>query len=313
MIKSITVTNQLGESIKIELTRPDKTGFIILDADELLEPVKATINTSRVATLNGTIYNSSYLNQRSMVLNLRFTEVWGETPEGMRIKETIEDIRLKSYKYFPEQKEIKLVIETDKYAVETHGYVEHNKPNVFSDTEGTSISIICTDPYLYSTDTEYVTLSGVVPKFSFPFSNKLTKKPTLIFGEIVNETDACVYYDGQGDAGMVMRIHAIGEFTNLTLHNATYLEKMRIDTSKIEMLTGQGIVLGDTIIVDTRPRYKSITLIRDGVRTNIINSLDRGTAWLSLRKGDNIIAYRAESGGENVRFSIEYKNAYEGV
>lgn len=313
MIHSITVTNQLGESIEIELKRPEKSGFIVLDADELLEPVKATINTSRVATLNGTVYNSSYLGQRSMVINLRFMEVWEETGNGLRIKETIEDIRLKSYKYFPECKQIKLVIKTDKYTVETNGYVEHNKPNVFSENEGSSISIICTDPYLYSIDTEYVTLSGVVPKFSFPFSNKSNTESTLIFGKIENKADEVIYYDGQGDAGMVIRIHAVGEFTNLTLHNATYREKMQIDTTKLAILTGQGITIGDTIVVDTRPRHKSITLIREGIRTDIINCLQRGTAWLTLRKGDNVIAYRAASGGENVRLSVEYKNAYEGV
>lgn len=304
MINSITVTNQLGESIKIELTRPEKSGFIVLDADELLEPVKATINTSKVAALDGTVYNSSYLDQRNIVLNLRFM------PTG---SETVEDIRLKCYKFFPERREIKLVIETSNYKVETSGYVEHNKPVIFSEAEGTSITIVCTDPYLYSTDFEYVNLSGVVPKFSFPFSNKSVTDPTLIFGIIENKTDEVVYYDGQADAGMIIRIHAVGEFTDITVHNATYREKMHIDTTKLATLTGQGITPGDTIIIDTRRRYKSATLIRDGVRTNIINCLDRGTAWLSLRKGDNILAYRAASGSENVRFSVEYKNAYEGV
>jgi hypothetical protein len=310
MIHSITVTNHRSESLKIELTRPEESGFIVLSADGLIEPVKATINSSRIANLDGTVYNSSYLDQRDIVLNLLFME-------GMIGNEyyTIEDIRLKSYQYFPERKPIKLTIETDNYLVETSGYVEHNKPTVFSANEGTSITILCNDPFLYSTEPEVVMFSGVLPKFSFPFSNPSTSDKLLVFGHVENRRDGVVYYDGQADAGMLITIHAVGEVSNLTLYNLTCDEKMSIDTTKLALLTGNGIIPGDTILIDTRRRQKSITLIREGVRTNIINCLERGTAWLSLTKGDNRISYRAstEDQDKNVQFSIEYRNAYEGV
>lgn len=304
MIKSITVTNPLGESIELELRRPEKSGFIVLSSDELLEPVKATLNTTKMANIDGTTYNSSYLGERNITLNLRFMQT--DT-------ETIEDIRLKSYRYFPERKQIKLVIRTDKYTVETHGYVEHNKPDIFSANEGTTITILCTDPYLYSADQNAVTFSGIVPMFSFPFSNESLTEPLLEFGAIENKTEAAIYYDGDSQVGMTIDIHAIGDVGNLTVYNVTTRKQMRIDSAKLQSLTGNGIIAGDTIIIETKPRHKSITLLRDGTSTNILNCLDRGADWLTLEKGNNIIAYRAETGGSNVQFRVVYKNAYEGV
>lgn len=304
MIKSITVTNHLGETIKLELTRPENSGFIVLPSEGLVEPAKATINTTKIATLDGAMYNSAYLEQRDIVLNLRFLETRTET---------IEDIRLKSYKYFPERRRIKLVVETDKHIAETHGYVEHNKPQVFSEAEGSSITILCNDPYLYSTKTEDATFSGVRSLFSFPFSNESLTEPLLELGAIELKTERNIYYDGDPDIGMTIMIHAIGDVSNLSIYNVTARQQMNIDTTKLAALTGSGIIAGDTIIVETKRREKGITLLRDGANINILNCLDRGTAWLTLSKGDNVIAYRAESGSNNIQFRVTYKNAYEGV
>lgn len=44
MIKSVTVVNHLGESLKLDLASPEKSGFIAKSM-EGLGPVKATVNT----------------------------------------------------------------------------------------------------------------------------------------------------------------------------------------------------------------------------------------------------------------------------
>ena len=49
MIKSVTVTNYLGESIKLELGFPEKSGFLIQSIDGL-GPPKADIHKTEVAT-----------------------------------------------------------------------------------------------------------------------------------------------------------------------------------------------------------------------------------------------------------------------
>lgn len=92
MIKSIKVTNYLDESITISLRRPLETGFLIKKIDGL-GPTKANINTSEISTNDGAMFNSSRINQRNITISMLFVE--------SEIGESIEDIRQKSYKYFP--------------------------------------------------------------------------------------------------------------------------------------------------------------------------------------------------------------------
>ena len=88
MIHSITVTNYLGDSITLELTRPEQSGFIVKSVDGL-GPAKGNVNTVEVSTNDGGVFNSARLNIRNPVLDLVFLET---------ATETIEDIRHKSYK-----------------------------------------------------------------------------------------------------------------------------------------------------------------------------------------------------------------------
>ena len=94
MIKSFTVTNYLGDSIKLSLAEPEKTGFAILSVTGL-NPPKANINTTDMASVDGSLYNSARLDKRNIV----FTILFVESDTG-----SIEDIRHKSYKYFPLKK-----------------------------------------------------------------------------------------------------------------------------------------------------------------------------------------------------------------
>lgn len=304
MIHSITITNYLGESIKFELTRPELSGFIVKSIDGL-GPAKGNINTVEVATNDGSIFNSARLSIRNPVLDLIFLESGSES---------IEDIRHKSYRYFPVKKKVKLVIETDNRISETEGYVEHNEPTIFSSQEGCQISIICPYPYFYSAGAYNTTVfSGTQSLFEFPFSNESLTEPLLVMGEIIHKTEQIVIYNGDAEIGIKIIINATGNASNITIYNDDTREVMRINTKKLESLTGSGITAGDEITISTLKGNKSITLLRNGVRTNILNCLDKNTDWFQLVKGENIFAFTAESGTENLQLRIENRVIYEGV
>ena len=93
------------------------------------------------------------------------------------------------------------------------------------------------------------------------------------------------------------------------------LDKMIINTDRLKTIMGTetAIIAGDTIIINTVRGYKSITLLRDGITTNILNCLDRGSKWFTLMKGDNIFSYDADTGASNLQFYIVNKVAYDGV
>lgn len=307
MIYSIVVTNYLGDRIKLELGKPDVSGFLIKSITGL-GPAKANVNTTEVSTNDGSLFNSARLSQRNIVLDMVFINtVYGES---------IEDLRQKSYKYFPLKKSVELTIETDNRYVKTTGYVESNEPNIFSSQEGTQISIICPDSYFYSAgeDGNNVTnFYSIDPMFEFPFSNESLDEPLLVFGEIQIKTEGVITYHGDSEIGVMIYIHAIGPATNINIYNTETREVMRINTEKISSLTGKGIVASDDIVINTAKGEKSITLIREGVSYNILNCLDKNTDWFTLAKGDNIFAFTADSGVTNLQFRVENKVIYEGV
>ena len=149
MIKSVKVTNYLDESKTFVLMDPEESGFLIEEITGL-GPANATINTTEMASIDGSIFNSSRVGMRNIVLTLR-----------LLFKPTVEDVRQESYKYFPIKKQVKLTIETDNRICESYGYVESNEPDIFSKDESTQISIICPDPYFYSVEPTTTIFYGV--------------------------------------------------------------------------------------------------------------------------------------------------------
>lgn len=70
MIKSVTITNYLGERIKLDLTDPEASGFVIEEI-EGLGPVKADVNVTDLATTDGALFNSSRANTREIRMKLK--------------------------------------------------------------------------------------------------------------------------------------------------------------------------------------------------------------------------------------------------
>jgi len=301
MIKSVTVTNYLGESITLELANPEESGFAVQKIDGI-GPVKANINTTSSATTDGASYNSARTNSRNIVMSLKFL-----------FKPTIEEVRQQSYKYFPVKKQIKLLFETDTRSCEIYGYVEANEPDIFSSFQTTQISIVCPDPYFYSVGKTTTIFSGVESSFEFEFENDSLVDKTLEFGNILNLTMQNIYYSGDSEIGVVITMHAFGDATNITIYNTDTYELMKIDTAKLLTLTGSGVIAGDDIIISTVQGDKYIKLLRHGVYTNILNCLDKNVDWFHLVKGDNVFTYTAETGVNNLHFMIENQTIYEGV
>ena len=307
MIKSITITNHLGESCEMVLARPDLSGFLIQRIGGL-GPPKADINMTDLATNDGARYNSSRVTPRNIVIDFIFY-----SPEG---NVSIEQIRRKSYKYFPIKKKIKFLIETDDRVCETFGVVESNEPNIFSSQEGCSISIVCPDPYFYSTGENGKTVSvfyGITPNFEFDFSNESLTTNEIEFSVITQDFEQTIVYDGDADIGVVITMHAFGPVKNVSIFNTMTNESMRFDTDRLLELTGSGIIASDTITISTIKGDKYVMLLRSGVYYNILNCLDKDADWFQLQKGDNIFAYAAEEGFTNLEFRIENQTMFEGV
>lgn len=301
MIKSITIINHLGETLTMEMAFPEKSGFAIHSIDGL-GPPKADINMEDMANADGASYNSARATKRNIVFNLEFMN-----------NPTIEITRQNSYKYFPIKRRIGIFIETDSRVCGTYGYVESNEPNIFSDKEGSIISVLCGDSYLYSQLGAVTNFSAVTGQFQFPFSNESVTEKLIKFGLIEINSAKTVYYTGDSPVGVVIYMHAIGPATNVEIINLRSSESMKIDTTRLAALTGFGILEGDDIIISTVTGDKYVGLLRNGDYYNILNALDKDADWFQIEKGNNPFVYTAESGSTNLQFRFENRIAYEGV
>lgn len=304
MIRSLTVINFHNDVLFIELARPTDTGLLITNIDGI-GPASADINTTEMATMDGSKLNSTRKTERNVVIDFDF-----------RFAEDVEQARRLTYKYFPIKKEVTLIITTDERQSKLTGYVESNEPSIFEEFETASISIICPDPNLYAADVNenlVVVFSGTSPVFEFPFENNSVTENLIEIGSIERKTRNNIYYSGEADIGMVITMHALGDVKNIQIWNVDTREYMIVDTSKLESLTGSGMIAGDTIVINTIVGYKGATLVRDGKTTNILNCIDRNSTWFQLSSGDNVYFYTAEEGESSLQFQIETKTIYEGA
>ena len=310
MIKSVTAVNFKGESIKMDLFHPESSGFIIIKIDGI-GPGKATVTKNDSKVYDGGTITSARLPSRNIKMEIQFLWV-----------NSIEDVRHKSYKYFPLKKPITLIFETDTRTVEIEGVVESNEPDIFSSEESTNISIICPDPYFYASGenarsrTEF---SGINPMFEIPsdigYSNEsLTEALTEISTLYVQSERGIMNY-GEVDIGVVISIKPLAIVKGiLTISNVTLGQNMSFDLNKIKTITENDFHLGDELVINTLRGKKSVTLVREGKNYNALSCIDTRTDWIYLTSGENTFTYYLNGEGiEDLQFSVTNSILYEGV
>ena len=313
MIKTIKIVNYLGDSLTIDMFNPALSGFAIEEVSGF-GPVKASINTTQFANADGGIFTSSRCGNRNLVFKLMLMP--GEE-NGLA---NVEQARLLTYKYFQNKRAVKMIFETDERECYIDGIVEDNKPTTFY--KGTNIkgkypmqqvSVICNQPYFMAMKKVNTTFNGVNAMFEFPFSNESLTEKLINFGEIVTYSERSVYYEGDAKVGMLIKIHAIGDVRGFTIYDMDTRGRIAINDERFYGIMGTYIQFGDEITISTVKGNKYITLLRDGIKYNILNALDKDPDWFELDKGDNLFAYAVTSGIENVQLRIENDILYEGI
>lgn len=309
MIKSVTITNEFGESIDITLgeTEPE-TGLFIKGIDGL-GPPGADITFGNVVTQDGGKYNSAKGNQRNVVFHLIFLDA----------QTTVESARQITYKYFPLKKKVNVIVETENRMAEAEGYVESNEPIIFhdeGDMVGADISIMCESSWLHRYGPEgiqEIRFSDINAMFEFEFEDVDELSPSIEFSAIEVKRENVINYHGEADTGIIMSIYAYDRFRFPTIYNNITRESMKIDTDKVERIIGSQIKFGDEIRISTHQNNKYIHFIRDGVTTNILNALDKNADWFKIHPGDNTFSYTMTQGELDVVFMITADVLLQGV
>jgi hypothetical protein len=164
-------------------------------------------------------------------------------------------------------------------------------------------SILCPSPYLKSAQVIVDELKSIVNAFHFPFSS--TETPQIVFGYFSNDVGVIVENQGDVECGMIIELYARSAISNPKVYNYITQDFIGIN------YTFQS---ADLITIDTRKGERSVTLLRNGVETNLFNYVMQGSTWLQLEAQGSTFVYEVGEGSlGDLMVSFKHSNLYEGV
>lgn len=280
---TLIAENKYGE--QLELTNNPR--YVITDIDGLYPP-EGVINTTQVANMDGSVFNSSRINDRVITIT-------------MAINGPAEANRLLLYRYFKTKYPVRLYYENGVRDVYIDGYVSKFSVEYFEKKQTAQIEISCPMTLFRAVKESVTEFANIENMFVFPFAIEAVGRP---FSEVALGEQKTIINGGDVETGVVIHLNALGTVLNPKIYNADTGDRM---TLSIEMRAG------DEITINTRKKEKSITLLRDGVQTNIVGKLDAGSTWFNLIPGDNIFTYEADEFPEHLQCIFVINNQFEGV
>lgn len=284
MINTITSVNHLGESLTIDLRRPEQSGFL-LSSPSGLGPIGADIKTTPYSSGDGYIYNSAMSNQREIELPIIF---WEYNEDGL----TIEQLRKKLYKYFPVKKKVQLIIETDERVGAIEGYVQSCDTTIFEKQTSAKVSIVCPFPYFKEHSLDYM------------------RKATVTFDG--DKYISNIYYTGDVATGFITNIK--------NLDNSVYNGGFSINdhTLDIDVRRVSGMAMNDVLSINSIAHNVNITKISASqVKIKAFGTLiSTPNEFPKLEPGPNTIEiskYVTSEPTFNHNIEILYPVLYEGL
>lgn len=241
-----------------------------------LNPPKAQINTTKMATLDGKKFNSSTLNERNIVITVK-------------LNGDVEKNRIRLYSFFRPKEWCKFYYKNNSRNVFIEAYTENVECDLFTNNEIMQISLLCPEPYFKDVQEIIDDISKILSKFEFPFSidEEGIEFSTLDTSKITN-----VHNSSEMDTGVIIDIDIYSHIEKLLIKN----------TSTGETLTLNYLFQSnDKVTINTNKGHKSIKLVRNAETINIFSAIERSSAFFQLNIGDNFFSYLVDD-GENDSF-----------
>lgn len=226
-----------------------------------LNPTSSTLNETNVVGQPGVKFVGSKINKRAITFTIR-------------VNYPCEVNRAELVRFLASNNEITLHITTDHKDLYIDGKVEMNEYNIYTQSQTMMVSIICPYPYFRNTE-ERITDSVIsTGGFQFPFSVNVDE--TIRFDDLNILDKLIVYNYGQVDTGLKIQLQFFETVTDPRIYN--------FDNPN-EYIGFKGeYVLGDVIEINTNVNVKErAVLIRNGVRTKILNKLLPGITWVKIK------------------------------
>lgn len=281
---NLKLKNRKGDTLEFNNNSP----FTVSEITGLSSS-SAIINTSEIALVDGAKYNSSKVNMRT--INLAFY-----------IEREAAKNRVEVYKVLKSKQWVAIHYSGDYRNVYIEGYVESINIDHFAMKQIVSVSVLCPFPYFKDAQTIINELSNIISAFHFPFAIA-TERP-IPFSYIEAIPSTTIINEGDATCGMVIKLYARGKVKKPKIFNYVTHDFIGLN---VEMQ------MGDMIIINTQMGNKSIQLLRNGLYSNIFNSLMKDSKWLQLDAGENVFIYEVEEGVSFLDVRFIYTYLYEGV
>jgi hypothetical protein len=269
----VEVQNVLGSTLRLPLLDTSK-GYSVREIDGL-GPVAASLTSSSLAQVDGAQAQNARRDIRNITMKLGFVPDFVNT--------TVQSLRSVLYDYFMTKAIVNLNFYVDDIlTMVTSGQVETFDNPLFTPDPEADISIVCYDPDFY----------GPAPL-------------TLSSSTRSDTNTSLITYTGTSEAGLIFTLNvnrALSDF---------WITLQRPDNQRQKMELTGSYLSGDVITIDTRPGSKSVSLLRSGFTSSILNNFDETGTWLSLMKGAN--QFGAFAAGAGVPFSMMYTTQFGAI
>lgn len=273
MLTMVEVINDRGENLAIPI-EDDASGYLVKDI-EGLDPVKATITSSKFALLPGEQFQASRRGTRNILLKLGYQPDYALT--------SVSELRKKLYNFLMPETEVTLAFYIDgiRYAT-IKGRVETFETALFSRDPEVASSILCFDP------------------------DFLDVKVTVVNGATTEGLDEYeTRYKSVMPTGGIFSMTLNRSLESFVLYNRTA-------TGEVQTMTvTHPFLAGDVVEIDSMPGGKRVTRIRAGVSTSILYAIPPNAGWIMLRPGSNNL--RVSAGGASIPFTFTYRTRYGGL
>lgn len=273
MLEKLEVTTAQGELLTLEILEI-ASGYSVEDIDGL-DPVKATIVSSRFARLDRSQFQSSRRDSRNIILKLGFHPDYEAT--------SVQSLRSNLYRYFMPKSVLGLrFFEDSGLVVDIEGRVESMDAPRFTKDPDATISILCLDSDFVGTTAETISAST-----------------TSTTTEIEEE------YTGTIEVGFKLTMNVNRSISSFTLNHKP------ADNTLRQLEFSYPLLAGDVLEISTVPGSKGAWLTRSGIRSSILYAVSEQSEWVQLFPGLNKL--RVFASGAPIPYTIEYTPHYGGL
>ena len=259
----------------------------VITSIEGLNPPTAIINKTKNASEDGSVLNSTSLDDRQIIITFY-------------INAPAEKNRLELYPYFRSGKPVKLYYKNESLDVSIEGIVQNFTVNYFDQKQMGQITIDCVNPYFKGLNEDIEVFSNVESLIEFPLS---IDNPPIAFSEISNNNIHLIN-KGEVETGFEFTIHATGACSNPVVYNLTTGKYFGINFNMFD---------GYDLIVNTKQKEKEVILSIGGVKESAVGKIIEGSSWLELIPGTNELAITFEGQPEAIYTTFKVDRLYMGV